>query len=48
MAKMMRELASETGEPLPTELSEVTERLATGESAESIEQSMNELGDSIS
>jgi putative FmdB family regulatory protein len=45
MGRMMRELASESGEPLPPELSEVTERLESGESPESIEQSMPDLGD---
>jgi putative FmdB family regulatory protein len=44
MAKFMRKMGSEMGEDLPPEFNEVTDRLESGESPDSIEQSMPELG----
>jgi len=44
MAKFMRKMGSEMGEELPPEFGEVTDRLEAGESPESIEQSMPDLG----
>lgn len=45
MGRFMREMASEMGEPLDAELGQVVERLESGESPESIEQSMDLPGD---
>jgi putative FmdB family regulatory protein len=44
MAKFMRKMGSEMGEELPGEFNEVVDRLESGESPDSIEQSMPELG----
>jgi putative FmdB family regulatory protein len=44
MAKFMRKMGSEMGEEMPPEFGEVADRLEAGESPESIEQSMPELG----
>ncbi len=44
MAKVMRKMGSEMGEDLPGEYNEVVDRLESGESPESIEQTMPELG----
>jgi putative FmdB family regulatory protein len=44
MAKFMRKMGSEMGEDLPPEFSEVADRLDAGESPDSIEQSMPDLG----
>lgn len=44
MAKFMRKMGSEMGEDLPPEFGEVADRLESGESPESIEQSMPDLG----
>lgn len=43
LASFMRKMSDETGEPLDGEMSEVLNRLESGESPESIEQSMPEL-----
>lgn len=43
LARFMRKMASETGEDLGPEFSEVVDRLEAGEDPESIEQSMPEL-----
>lgn len=40
MGRLMREMASETGEDLGSEFGEVVDRLEAGESPESIEQSL--------
>lgn len=45
MGRFMRAMSRETGEELGGELSEVAERLEKGESIESIERSMPDLGD---
>lgn len=45
MADFMRRMSNEMGEPMDAEMSEVIGRLDAGESAESIEQSMPELGE---
>lgn len=47
MAKFMRKMGSEMGEDLPGEFNEVVDRLESGESPESIEQTMPELGNSL-
>lgn len=44
MAKLMKKMGSEMGEDLGPEFSEVVERMEAGESPESIEQTMPELG----
>ena len=44
LAGMMRKMSDETGEPLDPEMHEVVQRLERGESPESIEQSMPDLG----
>jgi hypothetical protein len=44
MGHMMREMAAESGEDLGSEFHEVVNRLESGESPESIESSMPELG----
>lgn len=44
MAKFMRKMGTEMGEDLPPEFGEVADRLDSGESPESIEQSMPDLG----
>lgn len=43
LAHMMRKMSDEMGEPLDGEMTEVLGRLESGESPESIEQSMPEL-----
>lgn len=45
MARAMKKMGQAMGEDLPPEFNEVTDRLESGESPESIEQSMPELGD---
>jgi hypothetical protein len=40
----MREMAQEAGEPLDSEMAEVVNRLESGESPDSIERSMPDLG----
>ena len=47
MGKMMREMASQSGEDLGGEFNEVVDRLESGESPDSIEQSMPDLGSSL-
>lgn len=47
MAKFMRKMGSEMGEEMPGEFNEVVDRLESGESPESIEQTMPELGNSL-
>ena len=47
MARMMRDMAQESGEDLGEEFGEVVGRLESGESPESIEQSMPDLGASM-
>jgi putative FmdB family regulatory protein len=44
MAQMMRKMGQEMGEELPAEFNEVVDRLEAGESPESIEQTMPDLG----
>lgn len=44
LATMMRKMSDETGEPLDPQMHEVVQRLERGESPESIEQSMPDLG----
>jgi len=44
MAGMMRKMGQELGEELPAEFDEVVNRLESGESPETIEESMPELG----
>ena len=44
MGRLMREMAQEAGEPLDAEMGEVVDRLESGESPESIEQSLPDLG----
>ncbi len=44
LARAMRKMGEQAGEELPPEFEEVTDRLEAGESPESIEQSMPELG----
>lgn len=46
MGRFMREMSQEMGEDLGEDLEEVASRLERGESPESIEQSMPDLGDS--
>ncbi|HEX9798164.1 MAG TPA: zinc ribbon domain-containing protein [Anaerolineales bacterium] len=45
MARMMRKMGQEMGEDMPAEFDEVVDRLEAGESPDSIEESMPELGD---
>ena len=44
MARMMRKLGSEMGEEMPPEFGDMVDRLEAGESPESIEQSMGDVG----
>jgi putative FmdB family regulatory protein len=44
MGRMMRKMGQEMGEDLPQEFDEVVDRLEAGESPESIEESMPDLG----
>ncbi|MCB0201617.1 MAG: zinc ribbon domain-containing protein [Anaerolineae bacterium] len=44
IGRWMRRMSAETGEPLDGEFSEVIDRLESGESPESIERSMPDLG----
>jgi putative FmdB family regulatory protein len=44
MARMMRKMGQEMGEDLPEEFDEVVDRLEAGESPESIEENMPDLG----
>jgi putative FmdB family regulatory protein len=44
MARMMRKMGDEMGEELPDEFDEVVDRLEAGESPESIEESLPDLG----
>lgn len=44
LANFMRRMSDETGEPLDGEMSEVLDRLEAGESPESIEESMPDMG----
>lgn len=46
MARAMKKMGQALGEDLPPEFNEVTDRLEAGESPESIEHSMPELGGS--
>ena len=46
VAKFMRKMGSEVGEDLGPEFGEVVDRLESGESPESIEQSVPDLGGS--
>ncbi len=43
LASFMRKMSDETGEPIDGEMGEVLDRLESGESPDSIEQSMPEL-----
>ena len=47
MARLMRDMATESGEDMGSEFNEVVDRLDAGESPESIETSMPELGSSL-
>jgi putative FmdB family regulatory protein len=44
MGRLMREMAHEAGEPLDSEMAEVVNRLESGESPDSIERSLPDLG----
>jgi hypothetical protein len=44
LARAMKKMGQEMGEDLPPEFDEITGRLESGESPESIEKSMPELG----
>jgi putative FmdB family regulatory protein len=44
MGRLMREMAQEAGEPLDAEMADVVNRLESGESPESIEQSLPDMG----
>jgi putative FmdB family regulatory protein len=44
MARMMRQMSSETGEDLGPEFDEVIDRLESGQSAEDIEAAMPDIG----
>lgn len=44
VARAMRQMGRQMGEDLPPEFGEITDRLESGESPESIEQSMPDLG----
>jgi len=44
IARAMKKMGQSVGEDLPPEFNEITDRLEAGESPESIEQSMPELG----
>lgn len=44
MARMMRKMGQEMGEDLPDEFDEVVDRLESGESPESIEENLPDLG----
>jgi putative FmdB family regulatory protein len=44
VGRLMREMAQEAGEPLDAEMAEVVGRLESGESPESIEQSLPDVG----
>ncbi|HRE25963.1 MAG TPA: zinc ribbon domain-containing protein [Anaerolineales bacterium] len=44
VARAMRKMGQQMGEELPQEFSEITDRLESGESPESIEQSLPDLG----
>lgn len=44
LAGFMRRMSDETGEPMDAEMTEMVERLEAGESPESIEASMPDLG----
>ncbi|MBA4421250.1 MAG: hypothetical protein C0391_08890 [Anaerolinea sp.] len=48
MGRMMRQMAQDTGEPMPEELNEVVSRLERGENPEQIEKSMPDLGEDSS
>lgn len=45
LAHFMRKMSDETGEPLDEEMTEVMDRLESGESPDSIESSMPEAGE---
>jgi putative FmdB family regulatory protein len=45
LASFMRRMSNEMGEPLDAEMTEMIDRLESGESPEAIEQSMPELAD---
>jgi putative FmdB family regulatory protein len=47
VARAMKKMGQSMGEDLPPEFNEITDRLESGESPESIEQSMPDLGGSM-
>jgi putative FmdB family regulatory protein len=47
MGRWMRKMAAEAGEEMPSEFDEVVGRLEAGESPESIEKTMPELGEGM-
>lgn len=47
IARAMKKMGQEMGEDIPPEFGEITSRLEAGESPESIEKSMPELGDAM-
>jgi putative FmdB family regulatory protein len=47
IARAMKKMGQELGEDLPPEFNEITGRLESGESPESIEKSMPELGEAM-
>ena len=44
MARMMRQMSQETGEPMPEEMNEMVHRMERGESISEIEKNMPDLG----
>jgi len=44
LARMMRKMAAETGEPMDTEMAEMCDRLEAGEDPEEIEKSLTDRG----
>jgi len=44
MARMMRQMSQESGEPMPEEMNEMVNRMERGESIHEIEKNMPSLG----
>jgi putative FmdB family regulatory protein len=47
IARWMRQMSAETGEPMPPEFDEVIDRLEAGQSPEEIEESMPDLAEDL-
>jgi hypothetical protein len=47
IARFMRKMSAESGEPMPEEFDEVIDRLESGQSPEEIEESMPELAEDL-